>query len=221
MMRFFVKEKKDNYFILSSETLKHLKVARIENKNFIAVYENHFYVCELENSQAKIIEKLELNNEFEQEVIIAACFIDLNRFEWLIQKATELGATKLIPVISEHTNIKKTEIIDKKIDRWNKIVLSASQQSFRNKLMTIEKSQKFSEVIEYNITHKFLAHEKTNNKALKSIPVDCLILVGPEGGFSEKEVDMAKNKNFEIISLGKRILRAETASIYLLSQIKE
>ncbi|MGY6171770.1 16S rRNA (uracil(1498)-N(3))-methyltransferase [Candidatus Mycoplasma pogonae] len=221
-MRFFVSQKKDDYFVLSSETIKHLKVARVGQDFFICVYQNQFYKCILENNHAKIVEQLSQNHEYNHSVIIAASLINIKRFEWLIQKACELGATQLIPVLSEHVVHKISGSIDKKMERWNQIAIAAAEQSFRNKAMEILAPERFENVINFEIGHKFIAHEKADSEAIiTSFPTNTIFLVGPEGGFSENEIELAKSKNFKVISLGKRILRAETAAIYLLSRVNE
>lgn len=219
MMRFFVEEKQGDYFVLSKEVLQHIKVTRINNKEFICVFQERFYVTKLENNLARIIYEMDENHEFNNEVILAAAIIKTKRMEWLIQKAAELGVTKLIPVYSTNVDQKISQDFSKKIDRWNKIAIAACEQSFRNKAMIVDEPMHFNEVIELNILNKFIAHEKQDAKVNLSYPTSSLFLVGPEGGFTDIEVQKAQLKGFEIISLGKRILRAETSSIFILSKI--
>ena len=219
MFRFFVNEKEGNAFVLSNETLKHIKVARVEKEAFICIYKEQFFKCKLNGNLAEIIEEIKEDHEFNGEVILAASFIDTKRFEWLIQKATELGATKLIPVVSNNVSKKLPHDIDKKLDRWNQIALNAAEQSFRNKPMVVAKPQNFNEVIKMNISNKFIAHEKENGIVKQSFPTNSLFLVGPEGGFTETEVKEANSNGFETVTLGKRILRAETASMFMLARV--
>lgn len=219
MFRFFVEDKIGNTFKLSKEIIKHIKVARVEKENFICIYKEIFFICQLDNEQAIIIKELNENHEFSKQIIIAAAFIDTKRFEWLIQKAAELGATKLIPVLSQNVSKKIPSDINKKIQRWNQISLNASEQSFRNKQLIVSQPMKFNDVINIKITNKYIAHEKEKSTTEISFPQDSIFLIGPEGGFSEKEVINASVKGYKIISLGKRILRAETASIFIMSRI--
>ncbi|WP_033161162.1 16S rRNA (uracil(1498)-N(3))-methyltransferase [[Mycoplasma] collis] len=222
MFRFFVAKKEDNYFILDNETLKHIKVARVNNKEFICVYEKYFYLCVLEDQKALIIKKLDDNHEFENKVIIAAAIISIKRFEWLIQKATELGASELWPIYSENMKQKLGNNIEHKVERWNLIAKNAAEQSFRNKAMIVKMPIHFKDVVNVKIKNKYIAHEKAENSLTNYFfEQDSIFLVGPEGGFSENEVNLAKKNNFKVISLGKRILRAETASIFILSRIKQ
>lgn len=219
MFRFFVEEKQGDSFILSNEILKHIKVARVQNEEFICIFEGKFYITKLDGDVAKIISELDEQHDFEKQVIIAASFIDTKRFEWLIQKAAELGATKLIPVISKNVVKKLPVDINKKLERWNQIALNASEQSFRNNKLIVEKPMHFKDVINIKVTNKYIAHEKADKNPEVSFPQDSLFLVGPEGGFTNEEVMLANEKEFTTISLGKRILRAETASIFILSRI--
>ncbi|VEU59431.1 16S rRNA (uracil(1498)-N(3))-methyltransferase [Mesomycoplasma neurolyticum] len=223
MFRFFVDQKEKNYFLLNKETLNHIKVSRIQSQKFICVYKEEFYITILEANKAKILEKLNENHEFKNDVIIAASIINTKRFEWLIQKATELGATKLFPMYSENVVQKLGNNIEKKVERWNKIAKSASEQSFRNKAMIVEMPCFFDEIIKEKILNKYIAHEKcnNNNNLNELYEQNSIFLIGPEGGFSEKEVELAQKNGFQTIFLGKRILRAETATLFILSRIKQ
>lgn len=227
MNRFFAFEKQNNYFILDKKTLKHIQiVSRKTTQEFIIIYNNNFYRCILDQeNKAKILEQIDENHEFSFEVILAPSIIKFTRFEWMIEKAIELGATKIIPIIS--TNVVKDLInfgkFEKKYSRFNEILKSAAQQSFRNKLVTLEKPLTFEEALSINVKNKFLAHEKyekNNENSIKNIKDEVMFFVGPEGGYTDKEIISALQKNVKIVSLGKRILRAETASIFLLSQLK-
>lgn len=223
MNRFFVFEKKDDYFVLPKETLNHLKVIRTKNKPFICVYEHEFYLCMQENNLAKIIEKLPGNHEQDFKVVLAMSIIKLDRFEWLLQKATELGVTKIIPMYTRYCDGDLIKYkFKKKIDRFRSILQNAAEQSFRNKVPSFEEIHAFEEVLSLNFNQKFLAHEKINTSLQleNKIDHDVLFLVGPEGGFSEEEISLAQQQGVQLVSLGSRILRAETAAIYLLSQIK-
>lgn len=88
--------------------------------------------------------------------------------------------------------------------------------------MEITYPKSFNEVIEMEVKNKYIAHEKAKDFLTKSsFETNSLFLIGPEGGFSQKEIDLAQEKSFELIWLGKRILRAETAAFFVLSRINE
>ncbi|UUD35786.1 16S rRNA (uracil(1498)-N(3))-methyltransferase [Mycoplasmopsis citelli] len=223
MNRFFVNQKINNTFILPKETLKHLQVIRGKNKQFICVYDQEFYLCILENNVAKILQKIKENHELPFEVVLAISVIKLERFEWILQKATELGVSKIIPVHSTYCDGDLIKYkFNKKIQRFESIIQNAAEQSFRNKIPILEKIHTFEEALQYPIESKYLAHEKINLSKTLATQINnaCMFFVGPEGGFSNQEIIQAQAQNVEIISLGSRIMRAETAAIYLLSQVK-
>ncbi|ADE19396.1 16S rRNA (uracil(1498)-N(3))-methyltransferase [Mycoplasma crocodyli] len=227
MNRFFSDHKEGEYLLLDMNVLKHLKVIRANNKNFVVVFNEEFYECCLENDKAKIISKINEYHEIGYEVILAASIIKIDRYEWLLQKAIELGATRIVPIISEHTDgsLYKNNKFINKYERFNSIIKSASEQSFRNKLIKLDNPMSFNEaIIKYRyINNKIIAHEKIDleNNDYRNINSDVIIFVGPEGGYSKKEIDLSVKNDYKVVSLGRRILRAESASIYLLSQLIE
>ncbi|ENY68587.1 Ribosomal RNA small subunit methyltransferase E [Metamycoplasma auris 15026] len=219
MYKFFSNKKIDNYFLIDEETKKHLKVIRIKSADFLINYKNEFYLCNLvDNNKALIQKKLDINNELDYEIIVAIPLIKQNNFEIALQKATELGATQIIPYISKFTDSSNLNLKNK-YERFQKIILEACQQSFRNKIPILKEIHTFEQIINLDIKNKILAYEnKKENPIAKSLE-DTLLIVGPEGGFSELEISLAKQKNVNIVSLTKTILRAETAIIYMLSKI--
>lgn len=223
MYRLFVSEKQDDYFILDNETLKHINVLRLKkDEEFICVYENQFYSCKLEGKKAKIVSQLNENHEFKNKVVLFAALINIKRYEWLIQKAVELGVCEFYPLITKHTNLKYVEIFQKKMNRFNEIIKNASEQSFRNILMKLHSPIHFSTAIQISIKKKYLAHEKQSinySDSFLNFQGEVAFFVGPEGGFDDQEVQLSIKNNVQIISLGKRILRSETASIFLLSNV--
>jgi 16S rRNA (uracil1498-N3)-methyltransferase len=123
-------------------------------------------------------------------------------------------------MITQNTNYKYKDISKTKTIRWNEISKNACEQSFRNKIMTIEEPMELKEAIKIKTKYKVIAHEKHEDAKISSLNDDITIFVGPEGGFTEIEVEMAEKKGFITVSLGQRILRSETSSIFLLSIIK-
>ncbi|ATO31000.1 16S rRNA (uracil(1498)-N(3))-methyltransferase [Mycoplasmopsis bovirhinis] len=224
MQRFFVFEKEDDYFILSKETLKHLNVIRINQNPFICVYQSKFYKCVLEVDKAKIINELHQNHEFDFDVTVALSLIKYERFEWALQKLVELGATKIIPLITSYTNgeLYKYDKFIKRKKRFESIIQGAAEQSFRNILPVLSDPIDFKNLIHNEASLKIIAHEKQDYSIsmINDINQDTLFVIGPEGGFSEHEIELALKHGFKCVSLGKRILRAETAAIYLMSKIK-
>lgn len=222
MYRFFVDKKINNAFELSKETQNHIKTIRLKpNENIICVYDEKFYICEAKGKEARIISQINENHEYKGDVVLFASIINIKRFEWLIQKATELGVKEFFPMITKNTNTKLVETIKFKKNRFKEIIKNSSEQSFRNKQMNINDPITFEDAIKFKIENKYFAHEKETNNNKQIYTTNCAIYVGPEGGFSDEEVEEAQKNNVVIVSLGKRILRAETASLVLLSKIQE
>ncbi|MDC8900050.1 16S rRNA (uracil(1498)-N(3))-methyltransferase [Metamycoplasma hyosynoviae] len=219
MYKIFATKKENNDFIFDETQAHHLKVLRLRNQKILVNYETNFYECFLEDySKAKIIEKLNINNELGFEVVVAIPIIKQANFEIALQKSTELGASKIIPFISEHTDKSNINVVNK-IDRNKKILLEAAQQSFRNVIPELSKVISFDELINLDYKNKVLAYENAKNSPLEKVNENIVLIVGPEGGFSLNEIEKAKQKNVKIVSLTKSILRSETALIYMLSKV--
>jgi 16S rRNA (uracil1498-N3)-methyltransferase len=143
--------------------------------------------------------------------------------ELIIQKATELGISAIVPFKSKKsTSLEEREVKQKKSHRWQEIAIKAVQQSRRAKVPRVEPYRSFEEVLEGcgQVGLKLLLWEK-EGEPLKEIlkrdaPHRVYAMVGPEGGFTVEEVKLAKGKGFTPIKLGERILRTETAAITLI-----
>ena len=163
-----------------------------------------------------IVKKLK-NSENNSEIWLAFAPIKLNYLNFMIQKATELGVTKFIPILSERTMVR-----DLNSERLNKVIIEASEQSNRIKLPKLEKLVKFKDFIKLykdtNIVFGDLNSSNNQIKINKDSPV--CILIGPEGDFSENErKEILDLKNVKSLKINKNILRAETAAISIISII--
>ena len=163
-----------------------------------------------------IVKKLK-NSENNSEIWLAFTPIKLNYLNFMIQKATELGVTKFIPILTERTMVR-----DLNSKRLNKVIIEASEQSNRIKLPKLEKLIKFKDFIKLykdtNIVFGDLNSSNDQIKINKDSPV--CILIGPEGDFSENErKEILDLKNVKSLKINKNILRAETAAISIISII--
>jgi len=142
---------------------------------------------------------------------------NISRFEWFVEKATELGISQITPVISRYSEKKK---INK--DRLERIITSSIKQSNQFFLPKINPVTTFSSFILNNDEEKIMANLRTENKLKKELFTNnsVCILIGPEGGFSDEEINLAKEKKIKEITLGNNRLRSETAAIYLISALK-
>ncbi|MEN2986659.1 MAG: RsmE family RNA methyltransferase [Thermodesulfovibrionaceae bacterium] len=172
------------------------------------------YIGEIIDKKTMIILKEESNSvEDNFDLVLCQALLKSNKMELVIQKATELGVKRIIPFVSERCIIKKTN----KIERWRRIAKEATEQSLRSILPEIENITTFRELLN-SIHNGIFFWEKASQSLFETVQkIDILkpvyLIIGPEGGFTEKEAEEAKLKGLQIASLGKRVLRAETASI--------
>ena len=142
---------------------------------------------------------------------------NISRFEWFVEKATELGVSQITPLISRYSEKKK---INK--ERLERIITSSLKQSNQFFLPKINPVTTFSSFILNNAEEKIMANLRTENKLKKELFKNnsMCILIGPEGGFSDEEINLAREKKIKEITLGNSRLRSETAAIYLISALK-
>lgn len=213
---------------LSDEVAHHLiNVLRYKENDFIRLVDknSNVFLAELlfinQDVYAKCIEILD-NKKDNKDIICCACMIKKDKWEWLIQKAVELNATKIVPIISQRTIIKNDqEKIERKLERWNKIALEAAQQSNRDKLCLVQRPIKLKDINKYLSEINIVPYEKEDSIKLIDLIEDKSItfIIGPEGGFEQSEIDFLTQLGFVSCSLGSNILRAETASLYTLAVI--
>ena len=211
----------DDEFMLSESTSRHIsQVLRMKAGEKIAVTNGFGYTLhaaithpDKKKTAAKIITK-KFNERPSPRTCIAISLIkNNNRFEWFAEKATEIGISTIIPLICH-----RTEKIHFKKDRIQSILISAMLQSQQSWLPELSDVRKFSEVITLkNYDQKFIGHcienEKKDLKNLVSPGSSKIILIGPEGDFTEEEIQVAIQHNYIPVSLGETRLRTETAGI--------
>lgn len=150
-----------------------------------------------------------------------------DKMEMIIQKAVELGVYEIIPVITKRVVVKLDEKkAAKKVQRWNAIAEGAAKQSGRALVPEVLDVMTYVEALEYaqDLSVRLIPYEKANGMEVTKRAVEAIlpgqsvgIFIGPEGGFEEAEIEQAQEKGVLPISLGKRILRTETAGLALLS----
>lgn len=160
------------------------------------------------------VEQRETEAEKTPAVCIAISLIkNTTRFEWFLEKATEIGVREIIPLLCSRTEKEKF-----RYDRMQAIIISAMLQSQQCRLPQLHQPTAFNAVIDTGYTNKFIAHCLPQQKGslygvLKKFTDDALILIGPEGDFTETEINQAVAKNFLPVTLGNTRLRTETAGI--------
>ena len=240
MPKFFVKTNQisNNKIQVLGEDVKHitqvLRAKKGEKLNICNVDNGTDYLAEIEEITKQevlcnIIEQIENSSESKVEITIFQGLPKADKMEYIIQKNTELGVKKFTPVIMKRCVAKlEPKDINKKIQRWQKIAEAAAKQSGRNIIPTVEKPITVEElskkVNEFDVLILAYENEKNNTlKAeLKNINIENLkigVIIGPEGGLDINEVNILVESGAKAVSLGKRILRTETASIMIISNI--
>lgn len=173
----------------------------------------------------KIIDE---DNELDVDVTLVYGLPKSDKFEFVLQKATELGVSRVVPFLCNRSVIKMDEVrFAKKQERFMRIVQEASEQSHREKMPLITPLAKMKDLPQYLSDINLVAYEESSKQgehrafyqAIHGHKGPITIIVGPEGGFDEKEVEDMKAMGIVACSLGKRILRSETAPLYMLSVI--
>lgn len=144
------------------------------------------------------------------------------RFDWVLQKATELGVNRITPLLTERTEVKLNgDRLQKKLQHWQQIAISACEQCQRNRLPEIASPQRLdswlSEAAQNTGLKLVLHHRSEQSLAEHQSPERVTLLIGPEGGLSEAEIQTAEQRGFSALSLGPRVLRTETAPVVALS----
>ena len=146
------------------------------------------------------------------------CALKRDRLEWVLQKGTELGVSRFVPVISSRTVVRPAAKLLPKYDRWRAIIREAAEQSRRGRLPILENPLGWEEALDHGAGQRLLAWEEAEGTdtglgtvLAKSDTVS--LLIGPEGGISGEEAAAAIDRGWQCVSLGPRILRAETAAV--------
>ncbi|RKW55549.1 MAG: 16S rRNA (uracil(1498)-N(3))-methyltransferase [Lachnospiraceae bacterium] len=238
MYHFFVEEEQvngENAYISGSDVNHIVNVLRMKigEELLISVKGDWDYLCkieEIENDRVnlKLLESME-QRELPIKLTLLQGIPKSDKLEMIIQKATELGVSEIIPVKTNRVVVKIDEKkTQAKVNRWNAIAQSAAKQSKRSIIPKVLKPQTIDNALEivkdYGV--KLLPYEnadgiKKTKDILNSLDSknNIAVFIGPEGGFEEAEVKKSTDSGFEVITLGKRILRTETAGLALLSNI--
>ncbi|MCL0051937.1 16S rRNA (uracil(1498)-N(3))-methyltransferase [Peptococcaceae bacterium] len=236
MHHFFVAPsdvEQDRVFIKGSDARHIAKVLRLIKGDKITVSDGakNLYKVELANValnvvECRIIESISIETQPCFKLTLMQCLPKSSKMELVIQKGTELGVSCFVPLMCKRTIVKLDEkSIKTKLRRWKKIAYEAAKQSRRLTVPEVLEPISLREAIE-KIDEKALIlmpWEGEQAVSLKDVLSEyeklnrAYVIIGPEGGFETEEVELAKKHNAKIVSLGKRIMRAETAGLYVAS----
>lgn len=247
MSKFFVKTEQinNNDIVIIGDDVNHIiNVLRMKKTDEIQICNQDTgdnYNAEIVNYsknevECKIKDKINATTESNVHITLFQGIPKFEKMELIIQKNTEVGIKSIVPVIMERTVVKLDEkIASKKLERWQKIAEIAAKQSMRDiipqignitKLKDIDTTEFDAVLVAYeNEEHNMLKTElqklekkiKSNNSSEQQYNI--AIVIGPEGGISEKELGMLAEKNAKFVSLGKRILRTETVGVVMAGNI--
>ena len=159
------------------------------------------------------------------QLTLYQCSLKADKFEWVLQKCSELGVSRFVPVISERSIVRPAAALLKKYERWQEILREAAEQCGRGKIPDLAEPLSFGEAVRSAKGERLLAWEEKRsgdheNGRLSNSPISQLpnpqplnLLIGPEGGITSGEAELAQSLGWRAVSLGKRILRAETAAV--------
>jgi 16S rRNA (uracil1498-N3)-methyltransferase len=225
----------DNRIVITGEKAHYLfSVLRCKKGDELTLFDGngHCVLTAIERADkreviAEVIRHFPCDFESPVHIILVQGLLKGEKMDWVIQKTTELGVREIIPVITERSQVRET----RKTARWRKIAEEASRQSGRSVVPTVYEPLGLKEFLEgsgpvrHGDAKGFIFWEDGGvsfNEAIKKISVSpdppftvspIHLFIGPEGGFTHEEVALAEEKSFQVVSLGKRILRAETAAL--------
>ena len=228
--RFFVEEIRRGAAELTGTDAEHLvRVLRVEPGERFEISDNrNVYLAEVETARKsrvefRIIEAIEPKPVRLQTTLAAALF-KFDRFEWMLEKATELGIWTVQPVEATRTERGLAQASAKRSERWERIALEASQQSRRDRLPRIERTVRFPKALEIAADLRLLLDESPDAlpilqclPTVHTVPVHVAMLLGPEGGWTDEERAEALRTGWQACSLGHMVLRVETATVAALA----
>jgi 16S rRNA (uracil1498-N3)-methyltransferase len=230
--RFFVTEVRRNTAELTGADAEHLvRVLRVEPGQIYELSDNqNLYLAEIETARKslvsfRVLEKLALPPPSPWICLVPALF-KFDRFEWLVEKAVELGVSAIQPFEAERTDRGLAEASHKRRTRWEKIAREASQQARRVFLPKIEETVRYAQAMRLDSEIKILMDEESRAPILSVLPMHravsdhILLLLGPEGGWTDDERAMAVDSGWAACSLGQTVLRAETAGTAALAIVQ-
>ena len=231
MQRYFVNKIDGDKFILDNDDSYHISIVMRKKKDnqIEVVYKNEVYLTKIIDFNpvvVEIIRKKDDYNELDYKITICQSLVNNDKMHLILEKCTELGAYGFIPLEVTNSIIRLDEKEKiKKIKHYEKIVMNASRQSKRNKVPYVNNIIGINELIKLDFDLKIFCTVNEVSRSLKKVLQNSknyatmIIVIGPEGGFTDREEKTLLDNGFISASLGNLVLRTETASIVSLSMI--
>ena len=234
MHRFFVPQLYNEEMYIEGVDARHIsKVLRMQPGAQLQIVSDdgvsavaEITAIDSERVTVRCLEKLAESHEPRVKLVLAQGLAKGEKMDFIIQKAVEMGAYSVIPVEMEHSVVRLDGVkAAKKVERWQKIAESAAKQSKRDIIPEVQPVQSMAEMlVKCDCQTKIIAYECEDRLSLKAAlraaeVSELLLIIGPEGGISEAELEQARQAGAVPVSLGRRILRAETAGLVAISAI--
>lgn len=228
MQRYFAKEYNDK-IILRDSDIHHIKnVMRMKIDDRIeVVFDKKLYICNIDSMEPLILSIIDIINEENKinlDVIVALGLVKEQKMDLILQKLTELGVNEIIPVNMERSIVKLDDNkISKKMIRWNTICKEASEQFKRTSVPIIHDVINLKDLTKIDGDVRLVASTKEKDKLLNCYLQNIdncakiVVVIGPEGGISDREEDYLLDNGYSPVSFGNLIFRVETACIYVAS----
>jgi len=220
--RFFVEQVHSGGAEISGENAQHLtRVLRVEaGQTFEITDSRRVWLATVEMARKDVV-RFRVTEEIDPgpplpEVTLYLALIKFERFEWAVEKAVELGVTRLVPVNAARSERGLVEGAQKRVERWRRIAHEASEQSRRLSAPEIAGPAKMTEALKDSATHRFWCDERPGARGLGSAfhpqaGDSMALIIGPEGGWTDPERTQFQAAGWQGVSLGPLVLRAETA----------
>lgn len=230
MQRYFKDTNLDIFELSKDDSYHIIKVMRNKiGDNIEVVIDKKLYICEIVEINnlvtVKKIEEVKCDSELSCYVTIAQSLVKEQKMDLILQKSCELGVSEIIPINTTRSIVKIDKKETKKLERWNKILKEASEQSKRVVIPKLDKIMNIKDLVELDYDLKILCTVNELSVSLKNVlskdlnNLKILFVIGPEGGFTDNEEKLLIDNGFISTSFGSRVLRTETASLYALSII--
>lgn len=228
MQRYFSDKNLDIFELSSDDSYHIIKVMRNSIGDKIeVVIDKCLYICEIVKISDLVtvrrLEEVECDSELPCYVTIAQSLVKEQKMDLILQKSCELGVSEIIPINTTRSIVKLDKKETKKIERWNKILKEASEQSKRVVIPKVNGIMDVKDLVKLEYDIKILCTVNELSMSLKKVlskdlnNLKILFVIGPEGGFTDSEEKILIDNGFISTSFGKRVLRTETASLYALS----
>lgn len=230
------------FIVVKAAEARHMKaVLRLKTGDMVRLIDGQgtAHLCQIDGFKGKdvlcsIIKTVRRSGEADISLTLAAGLSSGYKFDVVIEKGTEAGISRFVPLLTDKGKVKVEESakLKRKMNRWRRVAEAAAKQSGRSVIPEISEPVKFSDYISgVDKAHTWLFHPQTGESRSnwpKYSVAEVTVVIGPESGFSPAEIELAKQRNINIISIGDRILRTETAGIiipalfiYLADSVKE